>query len=61
MNQPESFAPESIIPLHQHKGQIINKGYSCREIKEANAVIIIFRASATEPVNELPLPPIHEN
>jgi hypothetical protein len=61
MNQPESVAPQSNIPLHQLKGQLINKGYSYHEIKEANAVITIFKAAATETIHQLPLPPINEN
>jgi len=61
MNQPESLAPGSIIPLQQHKGQLINKGYSYHEIKQDDAVIIIFRSCEAEPAYPSSLPPITEN
>jgi hypothetical protein len=61
MNQPETVVVETIVPLQQYKGQLLNKGYSYREIKEANSVTTILRASGREPVTALPLPPINEN
>lgn len=59
--KPETVVVETIVPLQQYKGQLLNKGYSYREIKEADAVITIFKASGRDSVTALPLPPINEN
>lgn len=62
MNQPERPISNTTAPLQQYKGQLINKGYSYQEVKEDNAVISIFKASAAEPLTELiNLPPIINN
>jgi hypothetical protein len=61
MNQPVKPVFEAIVPLQQYKGKLIQEGYSYNEIKEANSVILIFKASGTNQVTTLPLPPISEN
>lgn len=62
MNQIERPISNATAPLQQYKGQIINKGYSYQEVKEENAVISIFKASAAEPLVELiNLPPVVNN
>lgn len=62
MNQPEKAVLSTTAPLQQCKGQLISKGYSYKEVKEANAVVSIFKASGIESKNELTsLPPITRN
>jgi hypothetical protein len=62
MNQPESLIPSVAAPLQQHKVQLISKGYSCQEVKEANSVICIFRFCHTDLQDELmSIPPISNN
>lgn len=54
--------PGVAAPLHQLKGQLINKGYSYREVQEDGAVIVIFKASTTELQHELiSIPPLTNN
>lgn len=62
MNQPENMVPAVAAPLQQHKGQLISKGYSCQEVKEADSVICIFRFDNTDPQQEfLSISPISNN
>lgn len=62
MNQPESITPNVAAPLQQLKTQLISKGYSYREVKEADAVIYIFRSSDNDSQPELlSIPPISNN
>lgn len=53
MNQPEIPVSNAPAPLHQCKGQLLNKGYSYQEVKEENAVISIFKVSAAGSIQEL--------
>ena len=62
MNQPEAVTPIVVAPLQQHKVQLISKGYSYHEVKEANAVISIFKSCGADPQVELmSIPPIIQN
>jgi hypothetical protein len=62
MNQPERAVPDTVAPMQQYKGQLIDKGYSYREIKEKNAVTSIFKFSDPKSITKLDdLPPIINN
>ena len=62
MNQPETMIPGVAAPLYQLRGQLINKGYSYREVQEDGAVIAIYKAAATDPQHPLiSLPPLTDN
>ncbi|HEY1112533.1 MAG TPA: hypothetical protein VGE66_03200 [Chitinophagaceae bacterium] len=62
MNQPETTVPGVAAPLHHLRGQLINKGYSYKEVQEDGAVIAIYKASATDPQHTLiSLPPLTDN
>lgn len=62
MNQPEAVTPNVVAPLQQHKVQLISKGYSYHEVKEANAVISIFKACNADPQSErIAISPITHN
>lgn len=61
MNQPETISSVA-APLHELRGQLINKGYSYREVQEDGAVIAIYKASTTDPQHTLiSLPPLTDN
>jgi hypothetical protein len=62
MNQPATMIPDVAAPLQQLKVQLISKGYSYHEVKEANAVISIFKSSGIDPqVEEISLPSFVSN